>query len=216
MVSDINSKLLTKLNSKLMENSKFIKVIILILAGLTIWNTFRIENIHEGRAGKKSESTEAIDFSRDHSEEDIISMIAELTEKTEALQKTVEAQQSEIARLSKQSRSNVSASGRQTNRSSTPSRSTTPKVEAKIRVENRYVNGQTHLPKGKSGITGVVVIKVEMNQLGMVSSAVVASGTTINDEDIQYNCTEAALKTDFAYNPGAPETSVGTITYTFN
>ena len=55
-----------------------------------------------------------------------------------------------------------------------------------------------------------------MNQLGMVGSATVASSTTIMDEDVLYSCKEAALKTDFAYNPDAPKTSIGTITYTFN
>ena len=58
--------------------------------------------------------------------------------------------------------------------------------------------------------------KVKMNQLGMVGSATVASGTTIIDADVLYSCKEAALKTDFAYNPDAPKTSIGTITYTFN
>ena len=58
--------------------------------------------------------------------------------------------------------------------------------------------------------------KVKMNQLVMVGSATVASGTTIIDEDVLYSCKEAALKTDFAYNPDAPKTSIGTITYTFN
>ena len=54
-----------------------------------------------------------------------------------------------------------------------------------------------------------------MNQLGMVGSASVVSGTTITDEDVLYSYKEAALKTDFAFNPEAPQTSVGTITYIF-
>ena len=51
----------------------------------------------------------------------------------------------------------------------------------------------------------------------MVGSVdIVTSGTDINDEDVLYSCKEAALKTHFAFNPEAPETSIGTITYIFN
>ncbi len=88
-------------------------------------------------------------------------------------------------------------------------------VSAKVKVENRYVQGKTPLPNITTGPTGVVIINVSMDQIGIVGSVSVNSNSTITDEDIQDLCKEAALKTDFAYNPYAPNKSTGTITYIF-
>lgn len=88
-------------------------------------------------------------------------------------------------------------------------------VAAKVRVENRYVNGSTPLPKVTTGPTGVVVINVTMDRVGIVGSVSVNPNSTITDEEILDQCKEAALKTSFAYNPDAPNKSTGTITYTF-
>ena len=88
-------------------------------------------------------------------------------------------------------------------------------VSAKVKVENRYVSGTTYLPKVSAGPTGIVVINVTMDRYGTVVSASANAATTINDEDIIDLCKEAALKTDFSYNPDAPDKSRGTITYTF-
>ena len=88
-------------------------------------------------------------------------------------------------------------------------------VTAKVKVENRYVSGKTYVPNVTSGPIGVVVVNVSMDNIGIVGSASIGSGTTITDEDILDLCKEAALKTSFSYNPDAPRKSVGTITYTF-
>lgn len=182
-----------------MENSKGLKLVVLLVAMLAIWNTYRIETVDGGSI---------LDFQSDSlevAEDDVYGRIAILEEQIAELQ-------SKIDRLS----SSQSSTGKSTT-SSRPTRTTAskPKVEAKVRVENRYVQHKPALPEAKAGCTGVVVIEVKMNSLGMVGSATVASGTTITDEDVLYSCKEAALKTDFAYNPDT-RTSVGTITYTFN
>ena len=182
-----------------MENSKGLKLVVLLVALLAIWNTYRIETVEGGSI---------LDFQSDSlevAEDDVFGRIAILEEQVSELQ-------SKIDRLS----SSQSSTGKSTT-STRPTRTTAskPKVEAKVRVENRYVQHKPALPEAKAGCTGVVVIEVKMNSLGMVGSATVASGTTITDEDVLYNCKEAALKTDFAYNPDT-RTSVGTITYTFN
>ena len=189
-----------------MENSKGLKLVVLLVAMLAIWNTFRIETVDGGSI---------LDFQSDSlevAENDVFGRIAILEEQVAELQSTVMAQQNKIDR--------ISSSRTSTTRSTTPSKparaASKPKVEAKVRVENRYVQNRATLPDAKAGCTGVVVIEVKMNQLGMVGSATIASGTTITDEDVLYSCKEAALKTDFAYNPEAPRTSIGTITYTFN
>ena len=182
-----------------MENSKGLKLVVLLVALLAIWNTYRIETVEGGSI---------LDFQSDSlevAEDDVFGRIAILEEQVSELQ-------SKIDRLS----SSPSSTGKSTT-STRPTRTTAskPKVEAKVRVENRYVQHKPALPEAKAGCTGVVIIEVKMNSLGMVGSATVASGTTITDEDVLYNCKEAALKTDFAYNPDT-RTSVGTITYTFN
>ena len=182
-----------------MENSKGLKLVVLLVALLAIWNTYRIETVEGGSI---------LDFQSDSlevAEDDVFGRIAILEEQVSELQ-------SKIDRLS----SSQSSTGKSTT-STRPTRTTAskPKVEAKVRVENRYVQHKPALPEAKAGCTGVVVIEVKMNSLGMVGSATVAGGTTITDEDVLYSCQEAALKTDFAYNPDT-RTSVGTITYTFN
>ena len=182
-----------------MENSKGLKLVVLLVALLAIWNTYRIETVEGGSI---------LDFQSDSlevAEDDVFGRIAILEEQVSELQ-------SKIDRLS----SSQSSTGKSTT-STRPTRTTAskPKVEAKVRVENRYVQHKPALPEAKAGCTGVVIIEVKMNSLGMVGSATVASGTTITDEDVLYSCKEAALKTDFAYNPDT-RTSVGTITYTFN
>jgi outer membrane murein-binding lipoprotein Lpp len=88
-------------------------------------------------------------------------------------------------------------------------------VSAKVKVDNRYVSGTTYLPKVATGPEGVVVVNVTMGRIGTVGSVSINSASTINDEEILDLCKEAALKTNFAYNPDAPDKSKGTITYTF-
>lgn len=108
--------------------------------------------------------------------------------------------------------------------SSSPSNPVSPKtssskgpvsVSAKVKVENRYVRGTTYLPKVSTGPEGLVVIDVTMDRIGIVTAVSVNIKSTISDDDIIDLCKESALKTNFAYNPDAPEKSKGTITYTF-
>jgi len=88
-------------------------------------------------------------------------------------------------------------------------------VSAKAKVENRVVSRDIILPKVSSGTSGAIVINVSVNRIGMVGSVSFNNASTISDEDIIDLCKEAALRTKFAYNPEAPEKSIGTITYTF-
>lgn len=87
---------------------------------------------------------------------------------------------------------------------------------AKARVEDRYVSGRTVLPEGQFTEEGTVVIEVWIDDIGTVTKTVVAS-STIEDEEVQYACREAALKTDFSINhdQGHDIKQKGTITYTF-
>lgn len=88
-------------------------------------------------------------------------------------------------------------------------------VSAKVKVENRYVMGTTYVPKISTGQSGTVVIDVTLTRTGTVTAVSTNGRSTITDEDIIDACKEAALKTDFSYNPEAPDKSKGTITYTF-
>ena len=133
--------------------------------------------------------------------------IAELQRQVSSLQKKVKSLETQISKQPVQASKSKPTSAQVSQ--------SIPKVEAKVRVDNRYVQGKTPLPAGKVGMSGTVVVEVKMNQLGMVGSASVTGGT-ISDDDVLHSCKEAALKTDFAYNPDAPTTSIGTITYTFN
>jgi TonB family protein len=87
----------------------------------------------------------------------------------------------------------------------------------KVRVEDRYVQGEPELPAGKFNEEGTVVVKVLIDFGGRVVSTSIQS-STVTDEDVQYACREAALKTRFSYNvhAGADSRLAGTITYTFS
>lgn len=193
-------------NIRIMENSKGLKLVVLLVAMLAIWNTYSIETVDRGSI---------LDFQSDSleiSDDAVYARIAFLEEAVAELQSTVMSQQSKIDRLLS---SSPSVSRNTISPKKAESAASKPKVDVKVRVENRYVQQKAILPESKEGCIGVVVVEVKMNKLGMVGSATVASGTTITDEDVLYSCKEAALKTDFAYNPEAPETSIGAITYTF-
>lgn len=138
--------------------------------------------------------------------------IASLESKVSALQKTV-------GRLSKSPSPSTPSSGASSGTSASASgrsrQNVRVAVSAKVRVENRYVQGTTYVPKVTTGPTGTVIVNIKMTRVGAVTSASINRGSTITDEDIIDQCKEAALKTSFAYNPDAPEKSTGTITYTF-
>jgi TonB family protein len=87
----------------------------------------------------------------------------------------------------------------------------------KVRVEDRYVQGEPELPAGKFNEEGTVVVKVLIDFMGGVTSTSIQS-STVTDEDVQYACREAALKTRFSPNvhAGSDSRLAGTITYTFS
>ncbi len=145
--------------------------------------------------------------------------VSDLAKSVSDLQSKVNSLQKAVGRLSggqRQASSNpVSSTASPAQPSSGSKPSGRVSVSAKVKVEDRYVSGRTPVPSVSNGPTGVVVIGVTMDRVGIVSKATVNSGTTITDEDIIDACKEAALKTSFGYNPEAPNHSVGTITYTF-
>lgn len=148
---------------------------------------------------------------------------AKMSRAVSSLESKVSALQGAVERLSRaQGKSAAAPKAAATSSSSAARTAVQPalsnghvSVSAKVKVENRYVSGTTYLPKVSVGPTGVVVINVTMDQVGIVGSVSVNTATTITDEDIIDLCKEAALKTRFSYNPDAPDKSRGTITYTF-
>ena len=211
-----------------MESKGLIKLLLLIIIGLTVWNTYRIEVEMEKIEEAKTESfAESILSNGENSMkmDAINKKVSDLEQKVKTLQSKV----NDLSRLPKNAPVTTTQKSTPTTTTSTSSTSpvsstatsssqakrSLPKVEAKVRVENRYVDFRTPLPSAVEGITGTVVINVKMNRLGTVTSVSVNNGSTITNEDVIYNCKDAALRTNFAYNPDAPTTSVGTITYTF-
>ena len=143
---------------------------------------------------------------------DLAKSVSDLQSKVNSMQKTVDR----LSGGQRQASTNtVSSSASSAQPSSGNKSSGRVSVTAKVKVEDRYVSGKTPIPSVTNGPTGVVVIGVTMNRVGIVSKATVNTGTTITDEEILDACKEAALKTSFGYNPEAPDHSVSTITYTF-
>lgn len=149
--------------------------------------------------------------------------VSALTKKVSILESKLNTLQGTIDRLTKSSSSGSarvataigggSLSGTAT--TAAPNKSGRASVSAKVKVENRYVQGTTYLPKVSTGSAGTVIVNVVLNRIGTVGSVSIDASSTISDEDILDACKEAALKTSFAYNPEAPDKSRGTITYTF-
>ena len=151
------------------------------------------------------------------------SQVKGLEKRVASLESKVTTLQSSVERLSKSSSqastrtssSGGTSSGTSATTSGSANQNGRVSVSAKVKVENRYVQGTTYVPKVTTGPTGVVIINVTMDRVGIVSAVSVNAGTTIADEEIIDQCKESALKTHFAYNPDAPDKSKGTITYTF-
>lgn len=137
--------------------------------------------------------------------------VASLESKVATLQETVDR----LSRSQAQSVETSKSLSSSTTSTKTSSKSGRVTVSAKVKVENRYVQGTTFVPRITSGPAGIVVINVVVTRTGTVGSVTVDASSTITDEEILDACKEAALRTDFAYNPEAPNKSIGTITYTF-
>ena len=112
-----------------MENSKGLKLVVLLVAILGIWNTYRIEVNNESlNLTGQSDTLEV-------SDNDLSTRIAILEAEIDNLKRTVNAQQSKIDRLS----SSRPSTGNKAATAKSSGSVTTPKVEAKVRVENRTV-----------------------------------------------------------------------------
>ena len=170
----------------------------------------KVDNISSNPSSGSNGTSAPAGSSKDVS--DLAKSISDLQSKVNSMQKTVDR----LSGGQRQASTNtVSSSASSAQPSSGNKSSGRVSVTAKGKVEDRYVSGKTPIPSVTNVPTGVVVIGVTMNRVGIVSKATVNTGTTITDEEILDACKEAALKTSFGYNPEAPDHSIGTITYTF-
>ncbi len=89
-------------------------------------------------------------------------------------------------------------------------------ASCKVRVEDRYVNYGDKLPEGKFTEEGTVTVKVYVDWSGDVTKTSILN-STITDEDVQYACRQAAVKTHFsmASGDGYDSLQTGTIVYYF-
>lgn len=171
----------------------------------------KVDNLPSAPAGNSSGNAAAAGSSKEFS--DLAKSVSDLQAKVNTMQKTIDRLSSGQQR---QSSSNQGGTATTTQPASGSGQSYgRVTITSKVKVEDRYVSGKAPMPSITTGPSGVVVIGVTMDQVGIVSKATVNSGTTITDEDVLDACKEAALKTHFGYNPDAPSHSVGTITYTF-
>lgn len=84
-----------------MENNGLLKLIVLLIAGLCIWNTYRIETSLQGR-NEPSEYRDTVFVSCPDGVAPADNRIDELVRAVNTLKKKVESQQSTIDRLSRQ------------------------------------------------------------------------------------------------------------------
>lgn len=151
--------------------------------------------------------------------------VSTLASKVSSLETKVKALQSSVDYLTKapaqtQVQTKPSSSSNTQHQTNTDALGGAPKVgrvsvSAKVRVENRYVEGRTPIPNVTTGPVGTVVVNVTMNQVGSVNAVSINKASTISDEDILELCKEAALRTRFSLNVEAPTRTTGTIIYTF-
>ena len=88
-------------------------------------------------------------------------------------------------------------------------------VKSSYRMEDRYVMTHVKEPEVRGNAEGIVKLDIAIDKLGDVKSAKLNSASTITDEEVIEACKKAALRTDFNFNPDAPNLQRGTITYTF-
>ena len=213
------------------NNSFIVKILAATLIAILALNVYRTETTKKQlaavsesvtRLSERLDSLQYPDFSGiGEAAAKPSSEIKELTRAVSGLQKRVDSLESKLktvqSNASRPSQTTQPSANAVQSGNSNASAGTNGRVSvtAKVKVENRYVSGTTYVPKVTTGPTGIVVVNVSMDNVGIVGSASIGSGTTITNEDILDLCKEAALKTHFAYNPDAPRKSVGTITYTF-
>ena len=83
-------------------------------------------------------------------------------------------------------------------------------------LEGRTVQGSLPRPAYSSQVSGVVVVRIKVDQWGTVTEAVPgADGTTVTDKNLWTAARNAALKAHFNQAADAPAIQTGTITYIF-
>ena len=214
------------------NNNTLIKVLAIILIAILALNVYRTEtnkkelnNLSDelDQIQSQIDSLVALDRPSPFAVDMGNSQIKDFGDRLSSIEAKINALQSTVERTSKATSptpvKTPSVAGASSNASAATSgdgkQSGRVTASVKVKVENRYVQGTKYLPNVATGPIGEVVVDVTINRLGMVGSASINKLSTITDEDILDQCKEAALKTNFAYNPEAPESSRGTITYTF-
>lgn len=209
------------------SNSGFLKFIVLLLLGFAVWSVYRIETL-SGKIETLSGNSGIADMTDSTLSEDCSDVkpseqaadIRRLQSKVESLERELAVLSGKMDKLEKNRREDSGSivsrlfGGNDDNGAAVGKRHSG--VAAKVRVDNHYVEGDTYLPDNTGGYDGVVVINVSVDAIGIVTEASVGRSSTISDEDLLYECREAALKTRFSYNPSSSyEGTRGTITYTF-
>ena len=87
---------------------------------------------------------------------------------------------------------------------------------ANAHVKGRNVVGSLPKPSYGTQAQGTVVVQVKVDQYGNVTEAIPgAEGTTVTDKNLWNAARNAAMKTVFNMDAGAPAVQSGTITYIF-
>ena len=88
--------------------------------------------------------------------------------------------------------------------------------EPKANLKGRTLNGTLPRPSYPVQASGVVVVKIWVDNYGTVQKAIAgAEGTTVTDKDLWNAARNAAMKASFNMSANAPAMQEGTITYIF-
>jgi TonB family protein len=88
--------------------------------------------------------------------------------------------------------------------------------EPKANLKGRTLNGTLPRPSYPVQASGVVVVKIWVDNYGTVQKAVAGvEGTTVTDKDLWNAARSAAMKASFNMSADAPAMQEGTITYIF-
>lgn len=91
-----------------------------------------------------------------------------------------------------------------------------PEGEPSAKLQGRSVMGSLPKPDYNIQQSGTVVVRIQVNRDGTVTSAIAGeTGTTVTDRTLWKAAEEAAKKAKFNVSRNAPESQQGTITYVF-
>lgn len=88
--------------------------------------------------------------------------------------------------------------------------------EPNARVKGRSTVGVLPKPRYNVQESGIVVVRVVVNQYGDVTTAQIADGTTVHSSELRQAAINAAKESHFNQDINAPAVQEGTITYKFN